>query len=464
MKDIVLTTGELIERSFALATRAHGDQTRGTSYDRNTAYIQHPEQVAALLRNTVENCPAELEAAAYVHDVPEDTDMELSDIGMELGSGVASIVSEVTTDPAIKGAARREFQRQSMATISINGQRLKVADSTINLINMAMDPPEHWTVLNKFHYLESRRAIIEAAQIEDEMLLEEAHKALRIAERTVFVAIRDYAKEKGFSRNKWRGVEPQLQDKLDAHLERAKLDLERIEKAFDPEDNTIQPANTLNEIYDRAPAVQTEISDFLSALADSYGFEAVDPGLKSHERASEVIDCRFDGDVTRISDIARGALICETMDDVNFVMHALSHSYKNMVIKNRFEEVPMSAYRDICATVRTDNSDFAEIQVHLRSFWEAKKERGDALYQQMREIQAAAQDRPLTREEKKAKSKLFDASRKLYKAAGVEHGFESTKPSQPKPIRYPTFLARLTDRIKERTAGLSQTDPVKPSP
>lgn len=82
------------------ATVAHGTQTR---YD-GTEYISHPRRVASLVRK-YKSHSHELEslvAAAYLHDVLEDTDIKYYDIVENFGCLIASIVLELTSNPEMK--------------------------------------------------------------------------------------------------------------------------------------------------------------------------------------------------------------------------------------------------------------------------------------------------------------------------------------------------------------------------
>ena len=307
---------------------------------------------------------------------------------------------------------------------------------------MAFDPPQNWTIANKVNYLESRREIIRAANLQDNRLVAVAEDALDMAERAVFVAVRERAIEKGFSNSVWGDYLKSAGQPLQKMLDRAVEDIELIEKAFDDEGNPVQPSKTVDGIYSSAPQAQKEIATVLRSISHMYGYEAVITEQKDRERADFVVENRYQGDASKLTDVARGAIVCKTMDDVYFAMHCLSQSYKNMIIKDRFEDPPTTAYRDLCVIVRTDDSHFAEIQIHLESYWLAKKHKGDDLYQQGRDLCLCVQG-DLTPDQKKTRRKLYEQARKLYKEAGQPHGFTSKKPSATPVIKYPEFLARF---------------------
>ena len=80
----------LVERAYAVAERAHTDQTRKTG----GPYIQHPLAVAFLLADL--GMDPDTIAAGLLHDVVEDTDVDLEILAQEFGPDVASLVDGVT--------------------------------------------------------------------------------------------------------------------------------------------------------------------------------------------------------------------------------------------------------------------------------------------------------------------------------------------------------------------------------
>jgi RelA/SpoT family (p)ppGpp synthetase len=80
----------LIERAYAVAERAHTDQTRKTG----GPYIQHPLAVAFLLADL--GMDPDTIAAGLLHDVVEDTEVDLEILAQEFGPDVASLVDGVT--------------------------------------------------------------------------------------------------------------------------------------------------------------------------------------------------------------------------------------------------------------------------------------------------------------------------------------------------------------------------------
>lgn len=76
--------------------------------------LEHPDEVAAL----VGDGDQELQAAAILHDLVEDTDVELPEIAARFGSRVAALVSGMTEDESIEGYEERKQEHRRRACAS----------------------------------------------------------------------------------------------------------------------------------------------------------------------------------------------------------------------------------------------------------------------------------------------------------------------------------------------------------
>ncbi|MEZ5982301.1 MAG: bifunctional (p)ppGpp synthetase/guanosine-3',5'-bis(diphosphate) 3'-pyrophosphohydrolase [Parvularculaceae bacterium] len=81
---------DLLNRAYVFAMRAHGGQTRKSG----DPYFTHPLAVAGILTELKAD-PASV-ATALLHDVVEDTDTSVEDIGRLFGSEIARLVDGVT--------------------------------------------------------------------------------------------------------------------------------------------------------------------------------------------------------------------------------------------------------------------------------------------------------------------------------------------------------------------------------
>lgn len=124
----------LIGVADLVASTAHGATGQRRKYT-HEPYIVHPRAVALYVR---EFYPADLElqAAALLHDVVEDTRLTNAYIREIFGDDVADLVAEVT-DVAIPSDGNRAYRmnlnREHLALASSRGQTLKACDIRHNL-------------------------------------------------------------------------------------------------------------------------------------------------------------------------------------------------------------------------------------------------------------------------------------------------------------------------------------------
>jgi (p)ppGpp synthase/HD superfamily hydrolase len=128
----------LVRKAREFATKAHAGVFRKWSGE---PYIEHPERVATRLAAL--GFPAEVIAAAYLHDVVEDTPTTGAEIAAEFGEAVAALVAEVTK-PIVKAnrAGRKAAFRTHLAKSSYYGASIKLSDELDNSRNVAELNPE----------------------------------------------------------------------------------------------------------------------------------------------------------------------------------------------------------------------------------------------------------------------------------------------------------------------------------
>jgi (p)ppGpp synthase/HD superfamily hydrolase len=127
-----------VKKAREFAAKAHAGVYRKWSGE---PYIEHPERVAARLAAL--GFPAEVVAAALLHDVVEDTPVSGAEIAAAFGSEVAALVLEVTK-PIVPGnrAARRAAFRAHLARSSYYGASIKLSDELDNSSNVVELAPE----------------------------------------------------------------------------------------------------------------------------------------------------------------------------------------------------------------------------------------------------------------------------------------------------------------------------------
>lgn len=134
-------TDTLESRARLFATAAHGAKDQRRRYTEEP-YIFHPAEVVALVK-TVPHTP-EMVAAAWLHDVVEDTKVGWDTVRQEFGPVVASYVRDLT-DISQKSdgdrPTRRAIDRTHTAGASPEAKTIKLADLIDNTRNIvALDP------------------------------------------------------------------------------------------------------------------------------------------------------------------------------------------------------------------------------------------------------------------------------------------------------------------------------------
>ncbi len=130
---------QLVKRAKIYAREAHQriDQRRKYS---NLPYHVHLESVAELVTSVSDD--EEMIAAAWLHDVVEDTPATLEDLEKEFGKNVSQLVKELTdiSRPSDGNRARRKsIDRNHLASASPRAKTVKLAD----LIHNSKDITHH---------------------------------------------------------------------------------------------------------------------------------------------------------------------------------------------------------------------------------------------------------------------------------------------------------------------------------
>ncbi len=125
-------TKTLVRRAREFATQAHRRIEQRRKYSKQ-AYEVHLKAVADLVAWVSDD--EEMIAAAWLHDIVEDTPATLGDIEREFGHGVAQLVADLT-DVSRPGdgnrAVRKAIDRAHSAQASPRAKTIKLADLTDN--------------------------------------------------------------------------------------------------------------------------------------------------------------------------------------------------------------------------------------------------------------------------------------------------------------------------------------------
>ena len=165
---------DLIEKARRFAFEAHNAIGQRRKYT-DEPYTVHLEAVAELVESA--GGDDEMIAAAYLHDIVEDTETSIEDIESLFGSDVAYLVDHLT-DVSSPGdgnrAERKALDRAHTAKGDARVQTIKLADIIHNCQTVADCDPEFAKV-----YLEEKRKLLEVLQDGDADLLAAARKIVR---------------------------------------------------------------------------------------------------------------------------------------------------------------------------------------------------------------------------------------------------------------------------------------------
>lgn len=138
----------LICRAAAFAFEAHQRQRRDYS---GQPYFNHVARVAGRVAALPKSTP-DMVAAAYLHDVVEDTDYTIEDIRNEFGNVVAGYVEELTNVytssafPDLKRLQRKERENSRLAVCSEEAQQIKLIDRIDNVCDDNRKASVNWVM------------------------------------------------------------------------------------------------------------------------------------------------------------------------------------------------------------------------------------------------------------------------------------------------------------------------------
>jgi (p)ppGpp synthase/HD superfamily hydrolase len=156
-----------IDRAAAFAIEAHGEQQRKYTGE---PYWRHPERVAALVA-TVQHTE-EMIAAAWLHDVVEDTPVSQYRIKQVFGERIARYVYWLTdrsTPEDGTRAVRKRIDREHIAKAPACVKTIKLADLIDNTDSIVKHDPGFAKV-----YLAEKRLLLEVLKQGDADLWQRA--------------------------------------------------------------------------------------------------------------------------------------------------------------------------------------------------------------------------------------------------------------------------------------------------
>ncbi len=128
--EVIADRSELVRGAFEAAREAHAGQIRNGSG--GMPYIDHPVTVAEML--AAHGFPDEVLAAALLHDVVEESDMEVGEIRARFGDQVGALVGALTDAEEIQPYERRkDAHRAAVEKAGPDALAIYAADKLANI-------------------------------------------------------------------------------------------------------------------------------------------------------------------------------------------------------------------------------------------------------------------------------------------------------------------------------------------
>jgi len=132
----------VVERAARFAQAAHESIDQRRKYT-DEPYIVHPRAVAGIVAGVIED--EQMIAAAWLHDVVEDTPVTIDEIEAEFGLHIACLVDDLT-DVAHKSAGSRRqrlaINREHTSRAEPRAKSIKLADVIDNLSDIVNRNPD----------------------------------------------------------------------------------------------------------------------------------------------------------------------------------------------------------------------------------------------------------------------------------------------------------------------------------
>lgn len=143
----------VVEHAKALAYERHKGQCRPNKGKQPK--IQHIAEVASLVKRAEGS--EEMIAAAWLHDIVEDTATELEEISETFGQGIAHLVDGLTEVDGFEGMtiqAYKNGQAQRLQAKTDGVKLVKLCDQLSNIKSVLVDPPFDWSSDDSLAYIE----------------------------------------------------------------------------------------------------------------------------------------------------------------------------------------------------------------------------------------------------------------------------------------------------------------------
>ena len=163
---------DIVRKAQVYAMAAHAAVGQKRKYT-GEPYIVHPAEVASIVAR-VPGATPDMVAAAWLHDVIEDTGCTFTDVHMAFGIDIATLVgwlTDVSKPTDGNRATRKAIDRAHSADAPAEAQTIKLADLISNSRSIVQHDPEFAKV-----YLEEKRLLLEVLTRGDAGLHAEASR------------------------------------------------------------------------------------------------------------------------------------------------------------------------------------------------------------------------------------------------------------------------------------------------
>jgi len=163
---------DIVRKAQVYAMAAHASVKQVRKYT-GEPYIVHPAEVASIVASVPGSTP-DMVAAAWLHDVVEDTGCTFTDVHMAFGIDIATLVgwlTDVSKPEDGNRATRKAMDRAHTAEAPAEAQTIKLADLISNSRSIMAHDPEFARV-----YLEEKRLLLEVLTKGDPGLHAQASK------------------------------------------------------------------------------------------------------------------------------------------------------------------------------------------------------------------------------------------------------------------------------------------------
>ena len=145
----------------ALAFSAHKHRNQRRKDVDASPYINHPIALARMLAVEGGISDHETLAAAILHDTIEDTETTYEELKEKFGRAIAQVVREVSDDPTLSKADRKQLQIEHAQHLSPRARLVKLADKTCNVRDMGSQAPAGWPLERRREYFDWAKQVVD---------------------------------------------------------------------------------------------------------------------------------------------------------------------------------------------------------------------------------------------------------------------------------------------------------------